>query len=69
MRDPTAPVDLLLEWELHTRKELVTKFVEWCMTGPKIYTEAWERLRVAGKDTETRQPAELQQTPDAPGEP
>ena len=39
------------------------------MTGPRIYTEAWERLRVAAKDTETRQPAELRQTPDAPGNP
>lgn len=28
------------------------------MSGPRIYTEAWERLRTAAKETETREPEE-----------
>jgi len=37
------------------------------MPGPRIYTEAWERLKVAAKETEAREEEEPQRMADAPG--
>jgi uncharacterized protein HemX len=54
---------------LHIAIELKTKLAEWCMPGPRIYTEAWERLRMAAKETETREPEELQHAADPPEKP
>ena len=36
------------------------------MPGPRIYTEAWERLKVAAKETEAREAEEAQRKADAP---
>jgi hypothetical protein len=39
------------------------------MPGPRIYTEAWERLKVAAKETEAREGEEPQRMVDAPEKP
>jgi uncharacterized protein HemX len=39
------------------------------MPGPRIYTESWERLKVAAKETEAREPEEPQRMTDSPEKP
>ncbi len=39
------------------------------MSGPRIYTEAWERLKIAAKETEFREPEEPKHITDSPEKP
>jgi len=42
---------------------------EGCMSGPRIYTEAWQRLKIAAKETECREPEEPKHITDSPEKP
>ena len=42
---------------------------EGCMPGPRIYTESWERLKIAAKETEAREPEKPKQMEDFPERP
>jgi hypothetical protein len=55
-----------MEQELHGSSE---ERQEGCMPGPRIYTEAWERLKVAAKETEAREAEEPRPMVDAPAKP
>jgi len=39
------------------------------MSGPRIYTEAWQRLKIAAKETESREPEEPKHITDSPEKP
>lgn len=39
------------------------------MPGPRIYTEAWQRLKIAAKETEAREPEEPPRVADSPEKP
>lgn len=39
------------------------------MPGPRIYTEAWQRLKIAAKETEAREPEEPPHVADSPEKP